>query len=193
MYRAIVIFGPPGSGKGTIGKAICEVGRLFHFSSGDMFRAMDRGSDLGKEIGALMDAGQFVSDELTVALVQAYLGDCVKNGRYDPENQLIMCDGIPRTVSQVDLIKPFIDVQFVIQLQVPDKQVLINRIMGRAKIEGRSDDMDLKVLEERFSIFENLTAQVVSQYPSDRVYTFNADQKPLKVLRDVLDTVSVII
>lgn len=183
MYRALVIFGPPGSGKGTMGKVICELGKIFHLSSGDMFRGMDRETPLGKEITEILKQGKLVSDQLTIQLLKSYLeaSEVFKGG-----DQWLMLDGVPRTVPQAELLRSFVDVKWIINLQVPDNQVLIDRIKGRAQIEGRSDDVDQAVLAERFRIYETETALVLNQYPQDKILNINANQPPLVVLSNIL-------
>ncbi len=183
MYRALVIFGPPGSGKGTMGKVICELGKIFHLSSGDMFRGMDREIPLGKEITEILKQGKLVSDQLTIQLLKSYLeaSEVFKGG-----DQWLMLDGVPRTVPQAELLRSFVDVKWIINLQVPDNQVLIDRIKGRAQIEGRSDDVDQAVLAERFRIYETETALVLNQYPQDKILNINANQPPLVVLSNIL-------
>lgn len=182
MYRAFVIFGPPGSGKGTMGKVICEIGKIFHLSSGDMFRGLNRETDLGKEIASILKRGELVSDQLTIELLKAHLeGKAV--GKW------LMLDGVPRTVPQVALLREFVDVEFVINLQVPDNEVLMKRIMGRAQVEGRSDDVDKQVLAERFRIYETQTALVLKEYTPGQIISINGDQPPLFVLRDILNKI----
>jgi adenylate kinase len=190
MYRALIIFGPPGSGKGTMGKVICELGKIFHLSSGDMFRGLDPETEIGKEILPILTQGKLVSDALTVKLLKSHIDSCIASGKYLGGKEWIMLDGVPRTVAQTVLLRDFVDVELVINLQVPNNEVLINRIAGRARVEGRSDDVDKSVLAERFRIYETETALVLKEYSKEKVLNINADQPPLMVLKDILNALT---
>ena len=190
MYRALVIFGPPGSGKGTMGKVICELGKIFHLSSGDMFRGMNPHTELGQEVSAILRSGKLVSDDLTIRLLKAHIEASVGAGKYR-EGDWMLLDGVPRTVPQVALLRDLVKVSWIINLEVPNNEVLINRIMGRAKIEGRADDIDPEVLRERFRIYETETALVLKEYPQNQIITINADQTPLMVMRDILNQIAI--
>jgi adenylate kinase len=189
-FRSILIFGPPGSGKGTLGKFLSSAGNHFHLSSGDIFRGLAPESPAGKLYHAYASKGHLVPDEVTLQIWYHYVGGLIATNRYFPEQQLLLLDGVPRTTKQVELFGRYIDVKHVIVLETSHKDVLIKRMKRRAMIERRHDDMDEGVLRTRMDVYENETAKLLSCYPKSLISTFNADQRPLEVLRDVLVSLS---
>lgn len=121
----IILLGPPGAGKGTQAGVICETFKVPQISTGDMLRAaVKAGSTLGKEVKKVMDSGELVSDQLILDLVKERITqpDC-RNG--------YLFDGFPRTIAQADgMRKADIDVEFVLELRVPDQEI-IRRMSGR--------------------------------------------------------------
>lgn len=189
-YRSILIFGAPGSGKGTLGKFLSGAGNHFHLSSGDIFRGLSPESPAGKLYHSYAGKGHLVPDDVTVGIWRHYVEGLIATNRYFPHQQLLLLDGIPRTPNQVHLLKPYIQVMHIIVLETPNIEVLIKRMKRRALIEKRSDDLDEKVLRTRMEVYKNETHHLLEQYPADLISRFNADQRPLEVLRDVLSKLS---
>lgn len=185
-FRAILIFGPPGSGKGTLGKFLSTAGNHFHLSSGDIFRGMDPDSDIGKVYHSYASQGNLVPDEVTVDVFRQYIQGQVATNHYFPAKQFLLLDGIPRTLLQAKILDEYIDVVKVIVLDMPNIEGLIKRMKRRALIEKRQDDADDTVLQNRMQVYKKETYTLLEHYPKDRIVTFNADQKPLEVLKDVL-------
>ncbi len=185
-FRSVLIFGPPGSGKGTLGKFLSSAGNHFHLSSGDIFRGLAPESPAGQLYHNYAGKGLLLPDEVTIQIWENYVHGLISTNRYFPQQQLLLLDGIPRTLRQVELLKNHIQVEKIIILQVSNPEDLIKRIQRRALIEKRTDDMDTKVLHTRMEVYEKDTSKVLKHYP-DAIHTrFDASQKPLKVLRDVL-------
>lgn len=155
----IIIFGPPGAGKGTQAKLISEEYEIPHLSTGEIFRsAIKNETPLGKEVQSILDAGELVPDEKVNALVEEEL----KDGKYE-EGYIL--DGYPRTVSQAKAFDDILDkkgksLDAFLQLQVPEKE-LVNRILSRD--EGRSDDTPEKV-KNRLEVYWNETQPVLNHY-----------------------------
>jgi adenylate kinase len=155
----IIIFGPPGAGKGTQAKFISEEYHIPHLSTGEIFRsAIKNKTPLGKEVKSILDAGDLVPDEKVVALVEEEL----KKSKYDTGYVL---DGFPRTVPQAKAFDEILDkknnaLNALIQLQVPDDE-LVTRILNRD--EGRSDDTPEKV-KNRLEVYYNETQPVLNHY-----------------------------
>lgn len=185
-FRSVLIFGPPGSGKGTLGKFLSSAGNHFHLSSGDIFRSLSPESPAGKLYHNYAGKGLLLPDEVTIQIWHHYVHGLIATNRYFPEQQLLLLDGIPRTLRQVDLLKKHIQVEKIIVLQVSSHDELVKRIQRRALIEKRTDDMDSQVLHTRMEVYEHDTSKVLNHYPDKLLARFNASQKPLKVLRDVL-------
>jgi adenylate kinase len=185
-FRSILIFGPPGSGKGTLGKALSCAGNHFHLSSGDIFRGLAPESPSGKLYHHYAGRGLLLPDEVTLQIWNHYVHGLIATNRYFPYQQLLLLDGIPRTIQQADLLEKQIDVKRVIVLEIKNQEKLLKRIQRRGLIEKRSDDMDHHVFKTRMEVYEKNTTQLLKHYPKEKLSHFNADQKPLEVLRDVL-------
>jgi len=177
-YKAILIFGPPGAGKGTQAKLLAQDPKYLHFSTGDMFRALRtnpemRDSEIGKRVTELIAGGNFVPDDLTIQLFYKTLEEQVSSGRYNPESQVLILDGIPRNVTQVPLIKDKIEITRIINLYCSDYEELVRRITQRAKLEGRKDDENADIVRKRLAIYDKDTAAVLSKYSSRLVLKIN--------------------
>lgn len=155
----IVIFGPPGAGKGTQAKLISEEYEIPHLSTGEIFRsAIKNKTRLGKEVKSILDAGDLVPDDKVVALVEEEL----KDSKYDDGYIL---DGFPRTVPQAEAFDEILDnknksLDAFLQLQVPEEE-LIERILSRG--ENRSDDTPEKV-KNRLQVYWEETQPVLKHY-----------------------------
>lgn len=158
----IVLFGPPGAGKGTQAKLICEKYNLLHISTGDILRAeIKSGSDLGNNVKNLIETGQLVSDNIIIEMIQSYIDKS--------NNNFVgfLFDGFPRTLKQADLLSIFIEslnlkLSAAILLDVQQTS-LIARVLNRKETEGRSDDNE-KILASRLKIFYEETAPLIDHY-----------------------------
>ena len=185
-FRSIVIFGPPGSGKGTLGKFLSSAGNHYHLSSGDIFRGLSPDSAAGKIFHRYAVEGKLVPDEVTIEIWHHYVGGLIATNCYFPYDQFLLLDGVPRTERQTELIEPYIELMHIIVLETPDIDVLVNRLKRRAVIERRMDDFDEDILRTRMQVYQEETVKVLKRYPKKLISTFNANQPPLDVLRDVL-------
>lgn len=188
-FRSILMFGPPGAGKGTQGKMLGAAPGFNHLSTGDMFRALDRSSELGREIVGYMSAGELVPDELTVRLWQAEVEARVADGRFDPATDLLVLDGIPRSVRQAELLSPHTDVLAIVHLVARDEAALVDRLAGRALKEDRPDDAKPEVVRRRLAVYEEETRPVLESYPAGVVHEVDAIGLPSRVLLRVLEVV----
>jgi len=189
-YRTLVLFGAPGSGKGTQGKVLGAIPNMLHFSSGDAFRALDPNSELGKTFKDYSTKGLLVPDELTIKLCVSHLENLVKNGKFNPETDTLILDGIPRSVNQAKALAPTVDVKAVINLACSSYEDLVQRMKKRAIKEGRKDDADEKIIRERFATYDRQTMPLVEFYGKELVKEINALQSPLAVLKDVLNIIT---
>lgn len=157
----IVIFGAPGSGKGTQSELIINEYGLAHISTGDVLRAeMKNDTELGKTAKGFIEKGQLVPDELIVDMLAKVL-----DGKKDSKG--VIFDGFPRTIPQAKALKEMLnergtDVSVMLNLQV-DEQELIDRLLERGKISGRSDD-NLETIKSRLEVYHNQTAPLAEYY-----------------------------
>lgn len=160
-----VLFGPPGSGKGTQAAFMTSDFGLAHVSTGDMLRAeAGTGSVLGREVAPLMAAGKLVPDDLIVRVIAERL-------RHDDVLRGVVLDGFPRTVAQARALDAMLsgsgrEVGLILSLAVPIDD-LVERLLGRAREQGRSDDT-AEVIRERMLEYERKTAPVLDHYRTTR-------------------------
>lgn len=185
-FRSVLILGPPASGKGTLGKFLSSAGNHFHLSSGDIFRGISPESPAGRLYHSYAGKGLLLPDEATIEIWHHYAHGLIATNRYFPSQQLLLLDGIPRTLRQAELVEAHVEVLAVIALEINDPKILLKRIERRALIEKRADDRDPEILKTRMEIFQKETAALLSYYPPALTYRFDAEQRPLEVLRDVL-------
>ena len=188
--KAVLLFGPPGSGKGTLGKFLSSAGNHFHLSSGDIFRGLSPESPSGKLYHQYASKGHLLPDEVTIEIWHHFVHGLIATNRYFPDQQLLLLDGIPRTLRQAFLLDRYIEVERIIVLEVPEIELLIQRMQRRALIEKRQDDKDPEVLKTRMQVYEKETLELLHHYDPMLISRFNANQRPLEVLRDVLVSLS---
>jgi len=156
-----IIFGPPGSGKGTQAAKIEDAFHLKHLSTGDILRhEVAEGTPVGKEAARIMAAGDLVPDELIVDIVRRRLPEAEAGAG-------VLLDGFPRTLRQAQALDRMLadeghHVEFVVALDVPEDE-LVERILRRARVEGRSDDTK-EAIAERMHEYHKLTQAVLDHY-----------------------------
>lgn len=186
-YSSILMFGGPGSGKGTQGVVLGQMPNLVHLAMGDIFRGLDKESDIGKEFLSYSTKGLLVPDELTVRVFRHHVEEKIAAGGINPDYHALVLDGIPRTVEQVKLLDSVIDVKRIVYLVMEDRDALVARLAARVKKSNRPDDADRSVILNRIEVYERETAPVLDAYPKKLIAKVNGDQPPLAVLRDVAD------
>ncbi|HEV2456303.1 MAG TPA: nucleoside monophosphate kinase, partial [Verrucomicrobiae bacterium] len=160
-YRTVLMFGPPGSGKGTHGKILGSIPGFYHCACGDVFRDLRPDTDLGKVFLEYSSRGQLVPDEPTIALWRKTIDASTQTGRFHPATDTLVLDGIPRNVAQAEILKGTLNVTAVFYLFSADKKNLVARLQRRALKDNRLDDANLNVIRERLKTYEKDTRPVL--------------------------------
>ena len=158
----VVLFGPPGAGKGTQSEVLLQRYGLVHLSTGDIFRYnIKNATELGKQAKAFMDKGELVPDSLTISMLES---EVVKH--IDPKGFIF--DGFPRTSAQAEALDWFLSsrnasITCMLALEV-DEEELNKRLLNRATTSGRADDADESIVRNRISVYNRETAPVAGYY-----------------------------
>jgi adenylate kinase len=185
-FRTVLLFGAPGSGKGTQGTILaCQPG-FRHVACGDVFRALDKQSPIGQAFTKYAADGGLVPDSLTVELWRVTMEGMVAGGQFDPAEDVLLLDGIPRTVEQAALMANKIDVLAIIHLYVNDVAQIVARLRARAAKENRADDTNIEVIRHRLDVYEEQTRPVLEYYPRGKVFRVNSTQPPEDVAADIM-------
>jgi len=185
-YKTYLLFGAPGSGKGTQGKTLGSIPRFYHCPCGDVFRSIDTRTKVGKAFLDYSSKGQLVPDEITVELWKEAIDSAVDGHKFKPDIDTLILDGIPRNVSQARIMEEMIAVEKVFHLSCPNRETLFARLKKRALKDNRLDDANEQVIQRRLAIYEEESKPVLNYYPQHCVHAVDATQPPAKVLFDIL-------
>jgi adenylate kinase len=158
----IVLFGPPGAGKGTQATLLAKYYKLVHLSTGDILRAeMRKNSPLGQKVKIIIEKGELVSDETVTELIRGFL----KN---NADSEGFIFDGFPRTVAQAQALDGMLEreslaIDLMVTLEVEENE-LVARILKRGETSGRSDDSDTLIIRNRIRVYNEQTAPVADYY-----------------------------
>ena len=163
----IVIFGAPGSGKGTQSERIVEKYGINHISTGDVLRAeIKNGTELGKTAKGYIDQGQLIQDELMIDIL-ASVFDSFKDSKG------VIFDGFPRTIAQAEALKKMLaergqDVSVMLDLEVPEDELMV-RLIKRGKDSGRADDNE-ETIKKRLHVYHSQTSPLIDWYKNEKKY-----------------------
>ena len=189
-YRSILLFGMPGSGKGTQGAVLGQLPSFVHISMGDVFRRIPRNGRFGREIEQYTSQGRMVPDDLTVRIFERHLNILEMQELVMPEQHTLVLDGLPRNCVQAERLAGFIDVLQIFHLKIYDTVKLVERLKARALSENRLDDMSEEVIHRRLQAYHDETFKTLSFYPSDLILEVNASQKAVNVLCSICGRLS---
>jgi adenylate kinase len=187
QYRSIILFGMPGSGKGTQGAVLDQLPSLVHISMGDVFRRIPRTGKFGREIEAYTSQGAMVPDDLTVRIFERHLNILEMQELVIPEQHTLILDGLPRNYAQAERLSGFINVIQIFHLKILDTTEAIGRLRARALRENRLDDMSEEVIRRRLQTYYDETFQTLAYYPTDLILDIDAGRRAIDVLRDIVN------
>ena len=186
IYRTVLLFGAPGAGKGTQGKILGTIPHFFHCACGDVFRSLKTDSAVGQVFLEYSSRGELVPDEQTIQLWREFITASTKTGRFRPEQDTLVLDGIPRNEHQAEMLKETIKVAGIFYLKCTYVDDLTERLQKRALKENRLDDANIDVIRNRLETYERESKPVLDYYGKKVLHPINADQTPAKVLFDIL-------
>ena len=186
-YKTVLLFGAPGTGKGTQGNILGQIPGFFHLACGDVFRSLDTTSELGQEFLKYSSKGELVPDSLTVEMWRQNMHAKTVLSLFKPRSDLLVLDGIPRSLPQAETLDSYIEVLRVIHLVCKDKDEMVKRMKQRAIKENRLDDADESVIRKRFQVYDDETSPVLSHYSSELIREVDAIGSPARVLEHVLE------
>ncbi len=189
-YQTVLLLGMPGSGKGTQGKMLGAIPGFHHLACGDVFRSLDRNSELGKTFLHYSSLGELVPDDVTVQMWAENTAARTVLSIYKPSRDLLLLDGIPRNVAQAQMMDEHIQVHQIVHLVAKDLDAMVDRMKKRAEREKRADDAKEEVIRNRFKVYNEETAPVLAHYPADKIAEIDAMGSPAEVLGRVLQVVA---
>lgn len=185
----IVLFGPPGAGKGTQSEKLIEKYNLTHISTGDLFRKhLGEGTELGKTAQKFMDEGNLVPDEIVIGMVDDKISST-------PGTQGFIFDGFPRTIAQASALDALMQrnnsqINTMLALEVPEEE-LMKRLLNRGITSGRTDDQDVEKIKNRIKVYNSETTPVANYYDKQNklnsIYGVGSIDEIFRNLSDVID------
>jgi adenylate kinase len=186
-YKTILLFGAPGSGKGTQGTILGAIPGFYHTACGDIFRSLDLQSEMGRIFWQYSSRGELVPDEFTVKLWKQYITGMEMVNEFHPETELLVLDGIPRNKPQAELLDQTIDVVKVIYLVCTDMNKMVERLRRRALKENRFDDANDAVIRNRLEVYETETKPVLEHYSDEKIARVDATMSQIRVLNEIIN------
>ncbi|MCG5053934.1 MAG: nucleoside monophosphate kinase [Myxococcales bacterium] len=182
MHRAILLFGYPGSGKGTQGKILNALPGFHHVAMGEIFRGLKPGNPLYDEVWSYLKAGNLVPDQLVMDLFAQHIEQ-----RKIPQADLLVIDGIPRNRTQVNLLNQLAAVIKIFKLSVYNEDLVVRRMKKRAMTENRPDDASDDVIAHRLEVYRTETESCIKAYPGTILTRIQADQPVFDVHLDIMN------
>jgi adenylate kinase len=185
-YQTMLLFGAPGVGKGTQGRILANIPGFFHMSCGDVFRSIDIHSPEGKLVYETTSRGDFVPDELTIKIWKKAMEGKRATSQFKPHEDILVLDGLPRNVRQVELASDHLNIARIIHLVCSNEEAMIHRIRRRAIRDNRVDDASEAIIRHRMQVYHEQTQPVLDCFSPSLICQVDALGSPAEVLATVL-------
>ena len=188
--KTILLFGAPGSGKGTQGKLLGTLPGYKHLACGDVFRQIDLNSEVGKVFLQYSSRGELVPDDFTVRLWHEHIKKLITIKAFRPDAEILVLDGIPRNVAQAKMLDEHIEVVKLICMRaVHNREEMVRRLKSRALKDNRLDDANEETIRRRLEVYDRESRPVLTYYPKDLRVDIDALQSPIEVAHDILSAI----
>jgi adenylate kinase len=188
--KTILLFGSPGSGKGTQGKMLGTLPGFYHLACGNVFRSIDLNSEVGKVFLKYSSMGELVPDDFTVRLWKDHIDRLVHTGAFNPEQTNLVLDGIPRNIHQAEMLDEHIELVKLICLRaVHNRAEMVRRLKSRALKDNRLDDANEATIHHRLEVYDKESRPVLAYYPKNLRIDVDALQSPIEVAHDIFSAV----
>jgi adenylate kinase len=181
MNRAILLFGYPGSGKGTQGRILSALPGFHHVAMGDILRGLTAAHPLHAAIQDQLRQGNLVPDDLVMELFGIHLKSLSL-----PATDFVIVDGIPRNRRQVELLNRLVKVVKIFKLSIYDEAIVIDRLRRRAAAQNRPDDASDEVIQHRLGVYRSETESCINAYPGTMLTRIQANQPMFDVHLDII-------
>jgi adenylate kinase len=181
MHRGILLFGYPGSGKGTQGRLLGMLPGFQHVAMGDIFRGLTPENPLFDRVQGYVRKGDLVPDELTMDLFFRHLDSLAV-----PPDEVFVLDGVPRNRQQAVLLRERMEVIKIFKLSVYDENLVVERMRKRAKQQGRPDDASDEIIQHRLDVYRQETETCIRVFPLTSLTRIQADQPVFFVHYDIM-------
>ena len=188
--KTVLLFGSPGTGKGTQGKLLGILPGFVHVACGEVFRSLDLNSEVGKVFLKYSSRGELVPDGFTARLWRDHINKLVNMGAFKPESDILVLDGIPRNVHQAKMLDSDIDVIKLIVLRGGrDRSEIVRRLKSRALKDNRLDDANEETIRKRLQVYDEESKPVIDYYPASVHVDVDALQTPIEVAHDIMSAI----
>lgn len=189
-FNTFLIFGAPGSGKGTQGAVLGRLPRFFHCACGDVFRSLDTRSEIGQEFLKYSSEGLLVPNDLTVRLWKSKIDSQVDSILFKSDIDFLVLDGIPRNVEQAKMMEEHVKVHQVFHLSLKNRDELARRLRKRALKDNRLDDANEAVIAQRLALYDEETRPMLEHYDRSLISEIDASLTPAEVMLEILKVVT---
>jgi adenylate kinase len=181
INRAILLFGYPGSGKGTQGRILSALPGFHHVAMGDILRGLTPAHPMNEVVQDYVRRGNLVPDEVVMELFAHHLQSLKL-----PATDFVIVDGVPRSKKQVELLNRIVQVIKIFKLSIYDERILFDRLRKRAMAQNRADDASDEVIQHRLTVYRSETESCITTYPGTMLTRIQANQPVFDVHLDII-------